>query len=227
MGKRKARGTSTTRRRSARRQALERLLIVCEGEKTEPDYFTRLRQEYRLPSADIEIVPAAGGGAAKSIVEEARRRQKKNQKENKKTGEPLYDEIWCIFDSEDPHHNPGIYDAIKDANKHGFHIGLSVPCFEYWILLHYTSDQRPYRNCTQVLTRLQDVVPGYSKANIDFDALKPSLPNAIKRARKHLKSLQIDETSPCCAADLQANPSTRAHLLTEKLIELGKNFAPY
>ncbi|RDV36260.1 RloB domain-containing protein [Bradymonadaceae bacterium TMQ3] len=227
MGKQKPRGSSTTRRRSARRQSLERLLILCEGDKTEPDYFERLRREYRLPSADIKIIPDAGGGAAKSIVKEARRLQKNNQKEHRKTGEPLYDEIWCIFDSEDPHHNPGIYDAIKQANTHGFHIGLSVPCFEYWILLHYTSDQRPYRNCTQVLNRLQAVAPAYGKANIDFDALKPSLRDAIQRARTGLKSLDIDETSPCCAADLQANPSTRAHLLTEKLIKLGEDFTPY
>jgi hypothetical protein len=32
------------------------MLIVCEGEKTEVNYFKAIRREKRLPDADIEIV---------------------------------------------------------------------------------------------------------------------------------------------------------------------------
>lgn len=43
------------RRRAAVRQPFERLLVVCEGEKTEPLYLEEIRQELRLSSATVQV----------------------------------------------------------------------------------------------------------------------------------------------------------------------------
>lgn len=167
------------------------------------------------------------GGAAKSVVRDARRRQRENRKENRKNGEPLYDQIWCVFDAENPDHNPGIFDAIKEANKAEFKVALSVPCFEYWILLHHRFDRRPYRDCSQVLHSLKAIDPNYTKGTIDFSSLESAVNEAITRSRQRLQKQGIDENTPCCTTELSLPSATRVHLLVEKLINLGKNYLPY
>lgn len=227
-GRRKPRGASTTRRRGRpKRSPLERLLIVCEGEKTEPLYLESLRQEYRLPTADIQIIPSAGGGAAKSIVRKARRLEKKNKRANRRRREPLFDAIWCVFDAENPHNNPGVVDAIKEANERRYKIALSVPCFEYWLLLHYCNSASPQDDCAPVLRALHGECPGYSKGRFDFDAMKGLISDAIERSRERLRAAGGNEKKPCRVHDLRYNPSTRVHLLVEHLIKIGEEFQPY
>ena len=59
------------RRRAAQRQPAERLLIICEGAKTEPLYLREIRQELRLPSANLQVQPAASGTEPLRIVDYA------------------------------------------------------------------------------------------------------------------------------------------------------------
>jgi hypothetical protein len=51
--KRKARRASELTRRKTRRESYAKVLIVCEGEKTEPLYFNDLKDHYGLNSANI------------------------------------------------------------------------------------------------------------------------------------------------------------------------------
>lgn len=53
--KRKAKKTKDHQRRIASRQPYDRVLIVCEGQKTEPFYFEELRKYYNLHSTNIKI----------------------------------------------------------------------------------------------------------------------------------------------------------------------------
>jgi len=46
-------------RRKAQRQPAERLLIVCEGSKTEPLYLGEIRQQLRLPAANVQVQPVS------------------------------------------------------------------------------------------------------------------------------------------------------------------------
>jgi hypothetical protein len=59
------------RRRAAIRQPYERLLIVCEGEKTEPQYLDEIRQERRLATAHVQVRPSAFGTEPLQVVEYA------------------------------------------------------------------------------------------------------------------------------------------------------------
>ncbi|VAW46556.1 hypothetical protein MNBD_GAMMA03-583 [hydrothermal vent metagenome] len=52
--KRKAKSISNLERKKAKRAPYDRVLIVCEGEKTEPYYFSELIDYYRLNSANIK-----------------------------------------------------------------------------------------------------------------------------------------------------------------------------
>lgn len=43
-------------RKLGRRASYDRILIVSEGSKTEPNYFSDIRSAYRLHTANVELV---------------------------------------------------------------------------------------------------------------------------------------------------------------------------
>ena len=53
--KRKARAAIDLHRRKAKREPYAKVLIVCEGEKTEPYYFNNLKNHHALNNANVEI----------------------------------------------------------------------------------------------------------------------------------------------------------------------------
>ena len=92
----KRRGYSTPglRRRSPRREPYDRVLIVCEGEKTEPNYFRELCAHYRLSTANIEVTQGEGNDPV-SVVRTAKRLQKSETRQGER-----YDRIYCVFDRD-------------------------------------------------------------------------------------------------------------------------------
>ena len=51
--KRKAKAADGLERRKAKRESYDKVLIVCEGEKTEPNYFNELINFYKLNTANV------------------------------------------------------------------------------------------------------------------------------------------------------------------------------
>jgi len=70
---------------------IRRLLIVCEGEKTEPNYFKKFPVDKEI----MEIYIEGEGYNTDSLVEKAI--ELKDQAIKKK--EP-YNEVWCVFDRD-------------------------------------------------------------------------------------------------------------------------------
>ena len=50
-------------RKQGRRASYDRILIVSEGRKTEPLYFSEIRAAYRLHTANVEVWPSERGTA--------------------------------------------------------------------------------------------------------------------------------------------------------------------
>lgn len=73
-----------------RKSPRARILIICEGERTEPLYF----KSFRVSSvhADIE----GTGRNTDSLVEYAMAKVKTERKNNNR-----YDQVWCVFDKDD------------------------------------------------------------------------------------------------------------------------------
>ena len=122
------RPSAYTRRRPVR-EPYELVLIVCEGSKTEPNYFRGLRTAYGLSNASVIVMPADRNDPM-SIVRYA----------EKQAAEDQYDKAFCVFD-RNGHAN---YDrALRHAancplGRQGrLNVIASVPCFEVWILLHF------------------------------------------------------------------------------------------
>lgn len=208
--KRKAKKASELARRKARREPYAKVLIVCEGEKTEPQYFNGLKDHYGLHSANVEVCGDCGSDPL-SIIGHARQRYR----EEKDVGD-AFDRVYCVFD-KDAHANymQGI-DAIRSATPQGVYIPInSIPCFEYWLLLHFKYTTRPYdplpgnSACNQVLAELRSYMPGYTKGNNDtFSALIGRLDFARDNAERALVAGEANHTD---------NLTTHVHELVEFL----------
>ena len=84
--KRRIKGSNTKRRY---------FLIVCEGTKTEPNYFEALKKE--LPRGILEKIDIEGlGKNTLSIIEEAIKLREQAYKERNW----IYDEVWAVFDKD-------------------------------------------------------------------------------------------------------------------------------
>jgi hypothetical protein len=75
--KRKAKQAKDLQRRQARRAAYDKVLIVCEGEQTEPNYFNELKDYYRLHSANVRVTGECGSDPM-SVVGYARQNTAKH-----------------------------------------------------------------------------------------------------------------------------------------------------
>lgn len=101
-------------------------LIVCEGEKTEPNYFRSFPIKVGKIVYDIEF--EGGGISTLKVVEKAIEfRNKSKQK---------YDRVWAVFD-KDSFKPSSFNSAIFKAKSNGIECAWSNEAFELWYLLHF------------------------------------------------------------------------------------------
>jgi len=121
---------ATALRPTAAKQPMrERILIVCEGAKTEPHYFEEIRLFSRNSSATIEIYGKECGSAPLSVVQFAQQRWQESGKD--------FDQIFCVFDRDRHESFDQALARLHSLSKHGFKAIYSYPSFEYWLLLHF------------------------------------------------------------------------------------------
>ena len=203
-------------RRKPRREPYAKVLIVCEGAKTEPNYFNGLKDHYELNSANVEITGESGSSPA-GIVKYAKQRYRKE----KEAGDP-FDKVYCVFDQDHHETYKQALETIADAKpKAVFYATTSVPCFEYWLLLHFEYTTKPYHGertnspCRQVLDDLKKHIPRYEKgARNLFDELRERLEHAKTNAPRSLDAAYRAGTD---------NPSTKAHELVDFLQKIKAN----
>ena len=166
--------SSDLSRRQGVREIKQSFLIVCEGEKTEPDYF----KAFRMTAATVKAVGQAMNTMTlvnKAISIREADRQKKR----------VYDQCWVVFDKDDFPAND-FNQAILLAEKNGFRVAYSNQAFEYWFLLHYNLYTGPiHRNqYKDMLTKLTGMT--YNKSEgfgaVMYNLLLNRQPQAIKNA---------------------------------------------
>ena len=177
------------------REIVQRFLIICEGEKTEPLYF----EAFKVPK-DVRAIKIIGAGQnTLSLVKEA----------IKLRGQDEYDQVWCVFDVED-YSVQAIHAATDLANNNDIQVACSNQAFELWYLLHFdffniaTDRKRYYEKLTELLNFPYDKnIPLYSRL---IDRQK----TAIMYAQRLLQQYQPYDPA-------KSNPSTTVHLLVEQL----------
>lgn len=197
-------------RRPASLDPRPRILVLCEGQVTEFEYFDALRREEQNQLVEVEI--DFKGGAPKTLVERAALRKRNSEEEARHAHDEnlKYDEVWCVFDVDE---HPKLPDARQQARDNGIKLAISNPCFELWLLLHFR-EQNAHIGRKALASLLRKYIRNYHK-HVPFEALRDGYAEALKRAQ------QLDKRQREIG-DEGGNPSTNVHRLTELIREYGR-----
>ena len=216
--KREAKASRNLVRRKARHAPYAKILIVCEGEKTEPNYFEGLRDDLKLSNANVQVT-GKSGSSPRSVVNRAKELYIEEKElysdgdDDSEGGGYSFDKVYCVFDKDQ---HTTYCEALKEIRTMKKPSGVfravpSVPCFEYFLLLHYEPTTRPFANCAQAEKELKKHLRGYQKGKVAFSDFRDNLDKAKKRATRALKAAKGNNTH---------NPSTRAHELVQYMQDM-------
>lgn len=199
-------------RKRPTRRPFDRVLIVTEGTKSEPNYFEAICKQLRVASA--RVIPSASRTAPEQVIEFARREFKRRARG--------FEWIFAVFDRDN---HPTYANALSLARRLDntlksdqgravrFVAVPSVPCFELWLLIHF-EDVWAFGHRDDVLTKLKRWLPAYEKGSVDvYDQTKFRLDDAIGRA-KELKQRYQPDTG--------ADPYTNVDEVVERLQSINQ-----
>lgn len=197
-------------------------LIVCEGEKTEPNYFQGLKQDLPKGVLNYYQIDIEGTGRnTESLVDEALRLKMLYETENNR---PI-DRLWVLFD-RDSFSSNDFNNAVLRCQNSKPEIGCawSNEAFELWYLLHFHyynhgMSRKDYQDSIE--ENLKPFVGNdyrYKKNSTEmYTLLKEygSLDNAIRNGKQLAANFENRQDYA------NHNPCTMVWQLVEELIELN------
>jgi hypothetical protein len=160
---------NSQRRRPGSREPADRILIVCGGDVTEPSYFEGLRQFHRNPAIKVVIRKKSVDPA--SLVAYAVKLRDNDA--------DSFEDVWCVVDVDEFDLGP----AMVLAARKNISLAVSNPCFETWLLLHFTDHTATLTCYAEAARLLGKFVPDYCKSRLDFGRYVAGLDRAVERAR--------------------------------------------
>ena len=197
------------RRQTKTRETRKRFLIVCEGERTEVNYF----KAFTVPKK-IEVMVKGEGKNSLSLVEKAIKIIDNLNKDDS------FDQIWCVFD-KDNCSKEQFHQAEGLAKQKNIKIAYSNEAFEIWFILHFqyldiaTSRSEYLTILTKQMQKygLLNEQEKYEKNREDmYEKLKPYQTTAITNAAKLIQDRDEAKKHP-----FDANPSTTVQELVQEL----------
>lgn len=175
-------------------------IIAAEGDKTERLYFQALEKEYKdtWEKTNLQLHYIDRIDPNKSSPKQV----KETLEEFLQTLRIEYDlqkndELWMIIDTDD--HNKRkqiILDLSEECEKkQNYYLGLSNPCFEFWLILHYVDVEEIVKDCA-----------------IGYDSESSSIKNYIEQAN-------IRQRPKICKNLLSSIHQNKHEPYYEKLIE--------
>jgi len=190
------------------------ILIVCEGENTEPSYFN----QFKLSSATVKSV--GEGYNTVSLVNRA------IQLANEKN----YEQVWCVFDKDDFSEND-FNNAIQIAKANNFGLAYSNQAFEYWLILHFNDHQGGGMHRDDYDKKINKLIKPF---NIVYDGKKSKLINEDffelldsfdEKTDKKRVDLAIKRAERNCKQHNHLNPAKEESTTT--VFELVKELLKY
>ena len=200
-------------RLKSKRQAPANYLIVCEGKKTEPNYFNGLKRKINEKygnKVDVLIPNIDVKGTGMNTTSLVKYTQKTVNHANK-----VYGQVWVVFDKDD-YNDEQFNSAIDNCN---YNVAWSNPNFELWLLAHFKKVSR-YVSKDDVLQELnkefqEKGLGDYTKNDINiFDKVtsEGKLHTAIKNC-EYMEELNKDGQAS------QRNPMTKVYKIVDELKE--------
>ncbi|RON19918.1 hypothetical protein BK660_12650 [Pseudomonas brassicacearum] len=195
-------------RKAPRFRPQPKVLILCEDSKSGKRYLEEAAFHFRA-NAQVEIAHC-GITHPSGIVKTAISRQKE------------FDKVFCALD-RDTH--LCFERAIDLAGPHPkIKVIASYPCFEFWLLLHFGFNRKPFRavgkrSAGDLVAKSLREKPNmdlYEKGE-DINYFARLLGEPFQRARALAPKIIED-----VAISGEANPSTEIHLLMDEFESLSK-----
>lgn len=201
---------SSGRRQGTRAQKVS-FLIVCEGEKTEPNYFRAFIERW----SEVKEVNVKGCGCSTcQLIIEAKKLREKLERERMVP----FDRVWLVFDKDE---FKDFNKAIADAKKEGMNCAWSNQAFELWYVLHFQYldtgvDRKQYIEMIEdkVKKASKSKTFKYKKNDEDFYQILQAHGDeeqAIKRAQKLRENMGKKKNYAT------HNPRTEVDLLVDEL----------
>ncbi len=196
-------------------------LIVCEGTKTEPNYFNRMRTHLSGGEGSKVVVVGAQDNTLR-LVDRAR---EEIAARNKSDNPPFY-HVWLVFDKDsfpnDHFDNTIALTRIEDGkfgmegdvlNPH-WHAAWSNEAFELWYLFHFQDNVGGGITRDRYEKMLSEHLGFSYRKNAEdmFDILLPRMLAAIERAERAFLRWSADV--PCH----RRNPATAVYELVKNLM---------
>lgn len=182
--------------------------IVCEGTKTEPNYFKEIAKEINDKYFDLtsgkRIVIKGTGRNTKGLLEYAR---KQVEKEFSQAAV-----VWLVYDKDDfplDNFDNTEYSALERNDIRQYKTAWSNECIELWFLLHF--QELSVNIGREEYLHLLKKYCGYKK-NMEntYELLKDRTEDAIARAKRQYEGYGDAAPSKRC-------PATKVFLLVEEL----------
>ena len=207
------------KRRGASRDVPDRVLIVTEGARTEPDYFRKLIADLGLTTAKVRII-GDGGSAPINVVEDGKKALEQDSD---------FEQVYFVFDRDSHATYDEALKVVKTLQKEQDYRGktiraaTSVPCFEIWFLMHVSASRKPYAGKSPGADLLSELrknghFSDYVKGKcVQFEVIKKFRDTAKSRAVSFLEQAEKNGEP-----EFHENPSTRVHLVVGALETLSK-----
>ena len=191
------------------RDLAKRFLIVCEDQKSAPNYFNALKKHLNLSATSVVV--AGSGGHSQPIQVVDRAVEMKRNAAGEDSGTEPFDEVWCVIDGD---YGNKITNARTRATANDVKLAVSTKCFEYWVLLHFEENDTPTIKCDEVISSLKAKkhIPKYDKGSCDFHYVVPLVHDACKRAKKLRRPVEKPEDQ---------NPCSEVYLLINAILGTG------
>lgn len=180
-------------------------LFICEDSKSSKFYMLGLGKEYNL---NIKA-ENAHGTSPENILEMAE--EKKSLFRNKE----IESNIYCLFDKDDCADDK-FNKVIAACKKKGITAAISVPCYEYWLLLHLKKTSQSFNDSQECCSAFASEYnkkfhKNYSVKQLKareeiFNDIKDNLHSAIKNAEE----LKLKENE---------NPYTNMHEVIKEMLD--------
>ncbi len=117
-------------------------LIVAEGAETEPKYFLKFKKIYgrQLGKSNLHIEFIDRTDPTKSYLTHVLETLDNFCLElSSEYDLKAYDELWIVIDTDDHEKTKDEIVRLQDKcdSEQGYKLGLSNPCFELWMILHF------------------------------------------------------------------------------------------
>jgi hypothetical protein len=136
------------------------------------------------------------------------------------------DQLWALLDTDhwiSGNHKPNLIASLNEARQRGYHVAMSNPCFDLWLLLHQRAVMtgESLVNGNAVSEAIRQTLGEFNKTR-----LKPHnyLPEQVGHAVQRARALELEGVD-AEAGFWPESTGSRVYLLIEQLRAAGLGFA--